>query len=106
MSTNDEHPLVDKVFDKLEIGGRLGVEILLRGAKTTKRALERSVGLLEGVGSYAERRLEELDTGSEEPRQGKKKRPPPPPPAHQPEPGEDGVLRDPTFNCLDRPGKE
>ena len=96
MSDDNEHPIIDRVFDRLEPGGRLGVELFLRGAKGTKRALERTVGLLENVGEYAEKRLEELD---QEPQEEPKPKAPP----HTPEPDENGVARDKNFDFLDRP---
>ena len=100
--SDEKHPIIDSIFDKLELGGRVGVELLIRGAKGTKRAMERSVKLLEEVGEYAEKRLEELD--------GEPERPPPKVKGdttpHAPERGEDGVLRDETFSFLDRPSGE
>lgn len=105
-----DHPLIDRVFDGLELGGRLGAELFIRAAKGTKRALERTVTLIDNVGSYTEKRLEDMDR-DEVPgdAEGGDSRSAAPPgsngktPAHAPEEDEDGIARDNDFSFLDRP---
>jgi hypothetical protein len=103
----EEHPLVDKLFDGLIVGGKVGVELFIRGGKGTKHALERTIGLISEVGDHLEKRLEELDAPeAPSPKPRPKKRKAATAQAHNPIASENGVLSDKTFNCLDRPDED
>jgi len=100
MTDPEDHPLIDKLFDGLTLGGKVGAELFVRGARGTKHAIERTLLLIEDVGTHLEKRLEEFDEPPQETPSHSAGKP------HIPTEGENGVLSDKTFDFLDRPGAD
>ncbi len=60
----DEPDGVDKAFDKLELAANVGVEVLIRSLRFTKRLMRKSTELYVNSSSRLEARLKEEDTPS------------------------------------------
>lgn len=89
---------IDRVFDALETGARVGVELMIRGARGTRRTLRRTADLLDEVERYASSRLVDDESPGADVVQIREEATP-----HSPAKAEGDVHRDTAFNFLDRP---